>query len=477
MSTPTHFKVSGTKILDPMGKEFLLKGTNVNGPGWVFQRDTLQDLELIVDVWKFNSVRVCATIGWEWCREANMDLDALVEAFTSRGIVFMLEIHDYTGSYPPLDEKGHRDPGSEAKYVYPLSTLAEWWVDIANRYKDNPYVWFNIMNEPGSTYDQQSFNLWSLTHETVIEAIRATGAENIIVLDDHGWGQAGGYYDGASSYDSAIIAEGPKLQQKYDNLVFSLHVYEAWRDGYNRFNNYFRDAHRRGLCVILGEYGAMPGNPAFLNPVKSMFDSALENNIGRMSWAWDSAGMPMTTEGCGWAVDKTDGTKPGNLSWLGELIWMDNHGQLTSPVPNYPANPLSFHINFDDAPSTSWMHNTPKIQKGASRDGSNAMVVEKEWGGHCSLDLLPATQYQLSAWGRNANATDKASVIILRYKTAADSKKAESVKLEFTDTEWTRNVASFTTPEHVYGPTLNIVKPDADNIFYLDDIWVCSPTK
>ena len=77
------------------------------------------NVEQIVDVWKFNSVRLCAAIGWEFATENNKDLDGIVKAFTERKIIVMLEVHDYTGSYPP--DEGYRR-GNDV-YVYSKSVL------------------------------------------------------------------------------------------------------------------------------------------------------------------------------------------------------------------------------------------------------------------------------------------------------------------------------------------------------------------
>jgi len=323
-----HFTVRGTKILDPDGNEFLIKGVNVNGPGWCFERDTLQDTELIIDVWKFNTVRLCAAIGWDWSREYNKELDPIIKAFTDRNILVILEVHDYTGIFPPLTE--YR--ADIKKYIPSLSEFTNWWIDKANRFKDNNYVWFNIMNEPGAGGSRESAEQWLTTHVKLIEAIRSTGAQNIIVLDEHDWGQGAGYVNGASSYDSAIIRMGQEINKKYQNIVFSLHVYDKWKDGFERFERYFKDAQERTLCVILGEYGVGKESEPMYSAVKSMLNSAVPRNIGRIYWAWDDKALPLTTKSCGWQIDRKDKEMPGNLTWVGVQVWLDTHGQLTAPV-------------------------------------------------------------------------------------------------------------------------------------------------
>jgi hypothetical protein len=482
-----HFKVDGTKILTPDGKEFLAKGVNVNGPGWCFQRDTLQDVNLMLDVWKFNAVRLCSAMGWNWAKEYNKDLDAIIKAFTSKKIVVMLEVHDYTGAYPP--DKGYWvdvDGGGVAgdpwdNYIPSAAELTAWWVDIAERFKDNPYVWFNIMNEPGSEKSKESADKWMKIHGEVIEAIRKTGAENIIVLDEHGWGQGSGYYGGKTSYDSAIIRMGPELNKKYKNIVYSLHVYDSWRDGKSRFDNYFKDAKELGLCVILGEYGVMKDNLGQHNAVKGMFDSAIPNNIGRFYWAWDDTGLPLTKSGGGggWSIDKKDGTMPTNLTWAGEMVWLDNRGTLTAPVPDYNLNlPLLPNGDFEDGMNGWQDWGNCSVQSGESHGGkSNFMQIGSgvegsggSGGSGRSLDLKPNTTYTFSAWGK-CNAKGSSGIDVgVKYRPGDDPENEHHVFVTFKETEWTQKSITFTMPDEFSGATLFIWKNDAKVTSWFDDL-------
>ncbi|HEY9847000.1 MAG TPA: cellulase family glycosylhydrolase, partial [Candidatus Caenarcaniphilales bacterium] len=128
------FRVSGTKILAPNGREFVIKGVSINGPNWYWGEDMTQPrhLDKIVDCWKFNFVRVSTNIlPTRGVSNDNNDVDKLVQAYTSRGIVTMFTPHDRTGDY---FEGGD------------LTKLKNYWRKMASEYKDNPYVWFNIMN-------------------------------------------------------------------------------------------------------------------------------------------------------------------------------------------------------------------------------------------------------------------------------------------------------------------------------------------
>ena len=446
------FRVEGTKIIGPGKDEFLIKGVNVNGPGWAFSRDTLQDIDLIADVWKFNAVRLCAATRWDtWAANHNKDLDALVKAFTQKRIVVMLELHDYTGIWPPLeDDKGYTTP--QGDIIRPIGDLKKWWVDKAERFKDNPYVWYNIMNEPGSDNSQKSADLWFNVHDTVIEAIRAAGAKNIIVLDDHGWGQASGYAGGKESFASAVITRGPAIIKKHDNIIFSLHVYDAWIDGKNRFDRYFQDAKDRGLCVILGEFGVGKVSKGQHNAVRSMYNSAIPHGIGRMYWAWDDNGLPMTTgeNGRGYMIDKEDATMPGNLTWAGKMVWLDNRGELTAPIPMYDLGlPLLVNGNFEND-MQGW-HNwgTGSAVQGASHNGSGAFVIAagSASGTGQTLDLKPKTTYSIKAWGKG-NAD-----IGVKYKLKDNDPGEHHDILAFRTDKWEQKTHTFTTPDEFFGPS------------------------
>ncbi|MCL2264756.1 MAG: cellulase family glycosylhydrolase [Treponema sp.] len=465
------FKIEGTKIIGTDGNEFLIKGVNVNGPGWCFPRDTLQDINLIIDIWKFNTVRLCAATKWDsWAASYNKDLDALVKAFTERGIVVILELHDYTGIYPPLDDNGgYKTP--QGDIIRPIKDLIAWWTDKAKRFKNNQYVWFNIMNEPGAGSSKNSADNWLYVHEEVIKVIRNEGAPNIIVLDDHSWGQANGYISGINSYDSACIRMGPELNKKYSNLLYSLHVYETWADGKNRFENYFRDAKNSGLAVIVGEYGAIRNGIGTHNSSRSMFNSAIPNNIGRIYWAWDDNSLPLVEgeNGRGYMINKKDGTKPSNLTWAGDLVWQDNRGLLTVPVPDYDLGlPLLFNGDFEDKMNGWQSWGGSSVGNGVSHNGSAALVVSAGGSGGAgqSMALKPNTAYNLSAWGKG-NCD-----IGIKYRLIENDPNEHHNIITFNKNEWEQKSISFTTPKELFGQLFFIWKNDADPAFYLDDIVV-----
>ena len=466
------FRVSGSKIYRPDGTEFIIKGINVNGPGYTYKRDTLQDVGLLVDTWQFNAVRLCAAEKWNWFASGwNRDLDAIIKAFTSRGIVVILSNHDYTGTYPSLTAAGGWD--KESNYLYPLSNLKTWWIDKAHRFKDNPYVWFNIMSEPGANANQTSIDLWRRVHSEVIEDIRAAGARNIIVLDEHAKGQGNGYRSGSSSNDSAVMSAGAELNRKYGNLVFSLHVYEAWADGYTRMDRYFRDARERGLSVIIGGYSVAKGDARQKNAVSNMFNAAIPNGVGRMYREWDDYNLPMTTSGHGWQINRADGVKPDNLTWVGDLIWQDNRGQLAAPIESGAAGGSLIDNGGFERVMSDWEDwGRVSVVSGASYNSSKALKVWPGGAGGASLavKMKPNTIYRLSAYGKNDRVASPATTIGIKYKTSASSPYEQHHTINFHEDGWMWKSTIFNTPTQLYDAQFYIWKADEKATFLIDDI-------
>jgi len=117
--------------IDPRGKAFVARGANINGPAYYFRNDPIDNpgplgmssLDMISNCWKFNIVRV-NTFASSMLLYPE-DFDRTVKAFTERGIVVMIEPHDYSGRYP----------NAEAE----IKVLIGAHKTLAGRYKDNPY--------------------------------------------------------------------------------------------------------------------------------------------------------------------------------------------------------------------------------------------------------------------------------------------------------------------------------------------------
>ncbi|HEY9836398.1 MAG TPA: hypothetical protein V6D27_05835, partial [Vampirovibrionales bacterium] len=91
--------------------------------------------------------------------------------------------------------------------------------------------------------------------------------------------------------------------------------------------DYLDRAIAKNIPLIIGEYG-VEKNAEFKSPVEFMFNTAVPRNIGRIVWAWwggDNFELTTTDNGGGHHIDSCE--NPTNLTWLGEQVWKDNHGE------------------------------------------------------------------------------------------------------------------------------------------------------
>ena len=340
-----EFEVAGSNVFDPDGRPFVPMGTNMNGPYSFFDVPTKGKAGLIADGWGFNAVRLvtCFSSGCQTATSTvNNDLAGIVEEYTNRKVVVIVELHQF-------DIGGHASAED-------VQAAASFWRDIALTYRDNPYVWFNLFNEPEASYHDYTVGStapvrWRAQHQPVIDAIRAAGADNVIVIDETqaGQGAADWWEIGESpAGDSGIMSEGKNLQDPAGRLVFSVHAYDVWgfpngndptcatrytdeqRDA--RFRSYIERILGQGLPLMIGEVGfAVTDSPTTgtgahsfgqhppcgstnLLSAEVVYRVAPDYRLGVLTWH----GFDLTTEGPqDWSL--VGGENPTNLTHLGRM--------------------------------------------------------------------------------------------------------------------------------------------------------------
>lgn len=314
------FRVDGSTIYTPNGQPFVARGVNVSGFNWVWDRPTMPDIDQITSCWAFNLVRVnnfLFTNEQPWPHSSvNNNVDEIIQAFTARGIVVVMEAHDRIGSYYQGDH---------------LTTLVNWFTDLAARYRDNPYVWFDVSNEPGGRGGVDAEN-WLNMHRQVIRAIRDTaGNNNIIIVEGANGGQDAGDNSSGNVAQgaSAILSYGNDVMtfdgKTYPNIVFSIHPYDQWNGGDARMADFLDRVRAQNFALIIGEYGVRTDQD--VQPAtQTIFNTAPPRNVGLIVWHWvggdDNDLTANTSTGGGWEIN--DCNNPTNLSWLGQLVWNHN---------------------------------------------------------------------------------------------------------------------------------------------------------
>jgi endoglucanase len=201
----------------------------------------------------------------------------------------LLDPHNYA--------RYHGKPIGSAVAGAPSSAqFADFWTRLANEFKGNPKVMFGLMNEPYS-FDSEK---WAQIAQQAINAIRSTGADQLILVPGtrwtgaHSWFTAGG--DSGKSNADALIS----IQDS--NFAFEFHQYfdsdfsgtnaqcrSPNTDVVNRMKtltNWLKINKKRGF---LGEFGA--GNSALCNEAANNVLSHLDaNNDVWLGWTWWAAG-------------------------------------------------------------------------------------------------------------------------------------------------------------------------------------------
>lgn len=242
--------------------------------------------------------------------EASMGpLDAVLTGCAGRHLVCVLDMHNY-GTYYSDDSSASGLPGTPN---ISNSRLADLWGKIAARYRDNPWVWFGLMNEP----HQQTALEWIKTSNAIAAAIRATGAKNKILFSGTAW-------DGAWTWTSS--GNAGQVLKAYDpgnNFAFEAHQYLD-ADGSGTSANCvagsgaarlapFTDWLRKyRLYGIIGEVG-WGANPGCEVEARALLD------------AWRAA--PASATGGGYI---------GLTYWANGPWWPDSYMYLAEPRP-FPA--------------------------------------------------------------------------------------------------------------------------------------------
>lgn len=141
-------------------------------------------------------------------------MDAFVNYATSHGAHVIIEPHNFQRYYPDPGNFQQSSQGLVGSAV-PDSALVDFWTKMADHYKGNGKVIFNLMNEPANVSVSQLLN----TTNQVIVGIRGTGATNLIQVP-------GTSYTGAWTWTtSGNSATMINVVDPADNYSFEVHQY------------------------------------------------------------------------------------------------------------------------------------------------------------------------------------------------------------------------------------------------------------
>jgi len=246
---------SGNRIVDDKGKSVILHGVNLPGLEWDLRGSgmTESDVIYICSEWKAKIIRI--PFNQEWIVN-----DAEYRAFVDKVVGWIAD----NGAYVLLDLHW-RNTAIKIPQI-PDTGAVSMWRSVAERYKNNPAVLYDIHNEAHDT----SWEAWRARACEIIDAIRAVHPRSLIFVSGLDW-----------AYDLRGWDANPL---PYANIVYSTHPYpfkaEPWA-----WDKYFGNA-AATLPVFAGEFGGETADIPWGRQLIAYFD---RKALGWTAWSWNAS--------------------------------------------------------------------------------------------------------------------------------------------------------------------------------------------
>lgn len=313
------------------------------------------------------------------------DIVSWVNLLNSNGQIVILDLHwNNSGTNQSIGQEPMPD----------LDHAPAFWTSVANTFKNNSSVIFDLYNEPYPGFNTNTGTGWSCWKngstapqtspcsdvgfavagmQTLINTVRATGATNVIML--------GGL---AYSNDlSGWLANKPTDPQ--NNLAASVHIYN-----FNSCaNSSCWDSQIAPVAaqvpVIAGEIGENDCASSFINTLTSWFDS---HSIGYLAWTWTATnncgGTPaLISDWSGTPTNYGAGYKAHLLSLAGNPTPTPTQGTTPTATPTRGTTPTATPTQGTTPTPTPTRGTTPTPTPTAT-SGSSCKVtytITNQWPG------------------------------------------------------------------------------------------------
>lgn len=252
-------------------------------------------------------------------------LDAVINYATTKNLSTVIDIHNY-GAY--------RGMTLGVAGGQPNSIFANVWTQLADRYKGNPKVIFGLMNEPiGSTMTSTT---WLATAQAGINAIRATGATNLILVPSTYWGHPVNFIE----LNASVMI---RVTDPANNFSFDVHQYLDY-DGSGQHTDVLSPSDAVATLSSFTAWLKANNRTAFLSEIGVPASSAAQDSLGAMlkymhanAAQWD--GYTYWSAGPWWqsyifGVEPVNGQDTPQMTTL-----IANLGSATTPTPTPEPTP------------------------------------------------------------------------------------------------------------------------------------------
>jgi len=351
------YTTQGNKLLDPNGTQVILRGVDRCSMEWVSvgEQLSLSDYTLMKG-WGSNVVRLALCQDYLLVSSSSYDpnyddlIKQQVDWVTSLGMGIILDLHWNNGGQQKMAD---------------LNSIT-FWSTIASKYKNNPWVIFELYNEPHDV----SWDVWLKGDSEwtgmaqLYTAVRNAGAQNLVIINGLNW-----------AYDLSNVTNN--LIPGATNFIFGTHPYDYdgkqkgdWPGGFGYLASTYN--------VMMTEFGQYCNSDTY---VQDLLAYAQSLNLHWSAWAWYVSGCAFPS-----IINDWDGTPTVPVGTIVQQYLQGNGSIITSGAslssstgPVMPATqPL---VVYDDSLKNGfqdWSWSTNYSLSGTSfvHQGSNAISFD-----------------------------------------------------------------------------------------------------
>ncbi len=278
---PRGYTTFGNAIFDSTGSVRVFHGVNRPSLEWRVDGEHIsaEDFRLMREVWKADLVRIPLNQDF-WLNGAALhhadyqaNVQRAVRQALDAGLHVLLDLH--------WSDKGDLLIRRAGQQRMPDANSLAFWREVATLYKNESHVFFDLYNEPHDV----SWPIWrdggtapsvimpdgkgdsefrAVGMQQLYEAVRATGAENLVIVGGLDWG-----------YDLSGV---PAHRLAGHNIVYSTHPY-IWKKEWQA-RAFFLTATDP---VLMGEFGS---GDCSTKPYEDAIALADRHRTSWLAWAW-----------------------------------------------------------------------------------------------------------------------------------------------------------------------------------------------
>jgi mannan endo-1,4-beta-mannosidase len=307
-----EWSVNGGQILDPNGNPFVYRGVNLG---------TLPSMVLLPQVY--------ADIAATGANAIRIPIDNLTPA-QAEVHVNLCKQNNLVCVFAHTLSAGYVDNNIAPGSLYILDVWARY-ADLLKANED--YVVIDLASALAGNIAWLDYYI--SIHQTGIFFVRNIWElKNQVIISGGNWGQDWGF----------MMRDNAEALMNLDpmkNIVFSVHMYEAYRDEQS-VRSYLEDFTALNLPIIVGEFGPIKRDRIreYKNPfntfdvdVEAIMEISQELGVGYLGWSW-SGYRPNTDPSKDFtALNLVNDFDPQQLTPWGDLLIHGDHGIQATAIP------------------------------------------------------------------------------------------------------------------------------------------------